>query len=220
MKSIEAGKRIKQLMKEKGVTQKELADMVKIPQSVISDAINGKREIDKLVNNVAEKFNVSRDYLISGSEFSELSQSVQKKTFGKSAAEIVESKEQKPHIPTEVAAGTTTGIADAVTLGLCEMKPVVKMIPNYDFTITIKGNSMEPKYEGGDIIAIKKVYDYIKWGETYVLDTHDGAVLKRIYDDGDKFRCVSYNNEYPDFTVDKECVNAVYRVVGLVRSII
>ena len=30
-------------MKEKGVTQKELADMVKIPQSVISDAINSQK---------------------------------------------------------------------------------------------------------------------------------------------------------------------------------
>ena len=36
-----------------------------------------------------------------------------------------------------------------------------------------------------------------------MLDTRDGAVIKRLYDAGDKSRCVSYNKEYPDFTVDK-----------------
>lgn len=76
---------------------------------------------------------------------------------------------------------------------------------------------MEPKYEGGDEIAIKKVTDYIKFGEVYVLDTRDGAVVKRLYDAGDAYRCVSYNKEYSDFEVQKSDVFGVYRVVGLIR---
>ena len=76
---------------------------------------------------------------------------------------------------------------------------------------------MEPKFEGGDEIAIRKVYDYIEWGKPYVLDTRDGAVLKRLYDAGDDYKCVSYNSEYPDFKVQKKDVLAVYKVVGLIR---
>ena len=81
----------------------------------------------------------------------------------------------------------------------------------------VKGDSMEPKFEGGDEIAIRKVCDVIEWGKTYVLDTRDGAVLKRLYDNGDNFKCVSFNAEYPDFEVCKADVFGIYKVVGLLR---
>jgi len=123
----------------------------------------------------------------------------------------------RPHIPTSAAAGTMAGFSEAVMSNQCEMKPVVKILPQYDYTITIKGDSMEPKFEGGDIVAIRKVTDFIEWGKTYVLDTVDGAVIKRLYDDGDAFRCVSFNKEYDDFLVKKKSVYGVYKVVGLIR---
>jgi phage repressor protein C with HTH and peptisase S24 domain len=82
----------------------------------------------------------------------------------------------------------------------------------------VKGNSMEPKFESGDEIACKKVEKIIEWGKTYVLATRDGAVLKRLYQDEDGVRCVSYNHEeYPDFHVDGDDILGVYRVVGLLR---
>ena len=131
-----------------------------------------------------------------------------------------EQKEQshvRPHIPIIAAAGSLTGFSDCVKSGDCEMMPVVQALPSYDYTMTIKGDSMEPKFEGGDTIAIRKVNDFIEWGKTYVLDTPDGAVIKRLYDEGDNFRCVSFNKEYPDFLVSKESVFGVYKVVGLIR---
>lgn len=125
--------------------------------------------------------------------------------------------ETRPRIPMTVAAGTLSGFADSVKSYDCEQIPVVKAFPKYDYTIIIKGDSMEPKFEGGDEIAINKVNDVIEWGKTYVLDTRDGAVLKRLYDAGQKYRCVSYNKEYPDFEIDKNDVFGVYKVVGLIR---
>ena len=83
--------------------------------------------------------------------------------------------------------------------------------------MTVQGDSMEPKFEGGDRIAMRKVKDYIEWGKTYVVDTDDGAVLKRIYDSGDSIRCVSYNESYPDFLIPKSSIYGLYKVVGLVR---
>lgn len=124
---------------------------------------------------------------------------------------------RKPHIPTTAAAGSLSGFSDSVSSGDCEMMPVVEALPQYDYTMTIKGNSMEPKFESGDTIAIRKVNDFIEWGKVYVLDTADGAIVKRLYDEGNDFRCVSYNSEYPDFLVSKALVFGIYKVVGLIR---
>lgn len=127
-------------------------------------------------------------------------------------------KNLRPRIPFSVAAGSLAVVSEGVMPSDCEYLPVIRQFPNYDFTMIVKGNSMTPAYEGGDEIAVRKVTEYIEWGKTYVLDTQDGAVLKRVYDDGDRIRCVSYNSEeYPDFYVDKESINGYYKVVGLIR---
>lgn len=137
--------------------------------------------------------------------------------YGKGSMLNNDSVETHPRIPMSVAAGTLCGFADCVNSCDCEQIPVIKAFPKYDYTIIVKGDSMEPKFAGGDEIAISKVTDFIEWGKTYVLDTRDGAVLKRLYNADDKYRCVSYNNEYPDFEVRKSDVFGVYRVVGLIR---
>lgn len=126
-------------------------------------------------------------------------------------------EETRPRIPLTVAAGVLSGSSDGVLLYECEQVPIIKAFPPYEYTMIIKGDSMEPKYEGGDEIAIRRVQGMIEWGRPYVLNTRDGVVLKRLYDAGDKFRCVSYNPEYPDFEVLKSDVFGVYKVVGLIR---
>lgn len=125
--------------------------------------------------------------------------------------------ELRPRIPLTAIAGRLPDITSSVTLADCEMLPAVRLLPPYKCTIIIQGDSMEPKFEGGDEIAIREVVDYIEWGKTYVLDTEDGPVLKRLYDDGDSFRCVSYNPDYPPFTIEKQKVYRVFKVVGLIR---
>lgn len=114
-----------------------------------------------------------------------------------------------------VVAGLLTGFSDSIKSSDCDQMPIIKAFPPYDCTMIVKGDSMEPKFEGGDEIAIRKVCDVIEWGKTYVLDTRDGAVLKRLYDNGDNFKCVSFNPEYPDFEVCKADASGIYKVVGL-----
>lgn len=123
----------------------------------------------------------------------------------------------KPRLPITAAAGVLSDYLGGVLAHECEQMPVVRSIPAYDFTMLVKGNSMEPKFEGGDEIACKKVESLIEWGKTYVLATRDGAVLKRLYEAEDGVRCVSYNEEYPDFVVKGDDILGVYRVVGLIR---
>ncbi|MBR1402024.1 MAG: helix-turn-helix transcriptional regulator [Prevotella sp.] len=123
----------------------------------------------------------------------------------------------KPRLPVNATAGHLTEFIDGVMAYQCEQMPIIRRFPDYDFTMYIRGNSMEPKYEGGDEIALKKA-TIIEWGKDYVLDTEDGPIFKKIYEEGDNIRCVSYNhNEYPDFFVPKTSIRNYYRFVGLVR---
>lgn len=125
----------------------------------------------------------------------------------------------KPRIPYTASAGSITHAVEGVTLSQCEHIPVIEAFPKYDYTIIIKGNSMEPKFEGGDEIACKRIdqTSFIQWGKVHVLDTAQGIVIKRIYEDGDKIKCVSYNPEYPPFSIDKSEIYSISLVVGLLR---
>ncbi len=128
--------------------------------------------------------------------------------------------ETRPHIPYTAAGGVLTEVLDGISESNCERRPKINVLPDYDFTITVKGDSMEPKYEGGDDVACKRIdkTSFIQWGKTHVLNTSQGIIIKRIYDDGDRIKCVSYNTEaYPAFSIDKREIYSISLVVGLIR---
>lgn len=136
-----------------------------------------------------------------------------------SSAQLQNPTSTKPRIPYTASAGYITNAVEGITEAQCEQIPIIPAFPNYDFTIIIKGDSMEPKYEGGDEVACKRVdgTSFIQWGKVHVLDTAQGIVIKRIYEDGDKIKCVSYNPEYPPFSIDKSEIYSISLVVGLLR---
>jgi repressor LexA len=119
-----------------------------------------------------------------------------------------------------VAAGTLSPTTERATAQDCEYLPVLRGVPSYDYTIIVQGNSMIPHFQSGDEVAIRKVTaSYIEWGKPHVVVTkNDGVVLKRIYEDGENLRMVSYNTEeYPAYDVPKEEILAIYKVVGMLR---
>ena len=128
-------------------------------------------------------------------------------------------KRTKPRLPVKVAAGMIAEYYDGVLEKQCERTPIIKQFPSYDFTMIVQGDSMEPKYEGGDEIACKRVEKTIVPGCTYLVDTRDGAYLKRLYPEENRIRCDSYNPLYPSFYLDKEDINGIYRIIGLLRII-
>ena len=124
-----------------------------------------------------------------------------------------------PRIPYDAAAGSLTDAVDGVTELQCERVPVVAAFPKYDFTMRISGRSMEPYYFSGDEVACLRINEarFIQWGRVHVLDTTQGVVIKRIYDNGECIRCASFNPEYPDFNVPKEDIRSFNLVVGALR---
>lgn len=210
--------RIKELMISEGYNQKQFTKKIDFHNSNFGQILKGERKVNQnLIGKILAVFpGLRSEWLINGE-----GEMYESEEIGKRTSELydVMSKEvTKPRLPITAAAGNIYEYLDGVKMHECEQIPVIRSMPDYDFTMVVKGNSMEPKFEGGDEIACKKVEKIIEWGKAYVLATRDGAVLKRLYQDGDGVRCVSYNHEeYPDFHVDGDDILGVYRVVGLIR---
>ena len=124
-----------------------------------------------------------------------------------------------PRIPYNAEAGKLTDVVEGVTEYDCERVPVVSAFPKYDFTIRVTGRSMEPYYFAGDEVACLRINEarFLQWGRVHVLDTEQGVVIKRIYENGECIRCASFNPEYPDFNVPKSDIRSYNLVVGALR---
>lgn len=213
------------LMEEKeprGEMRIRIAERLGIAQGTLSKICSGAMiPSDEMSKKIISAWNLDPE------EFMQVVYKYRKESTARYLRQVAKREEEmrkvvdagtKPRLPITAAAGVLSDYLGGVLAHECEEMPVIRSIPDYDFTMLVKGNSMEPKYEGGDEIALKKVNSIIEPGKTYVLSTRDGAVLKRLYPDDKGVRCVSYNNEeYPDFYVSGDEVLGVYRVVGLIR---
>ena len=203
--------RIKRVMDYVGENQSQFAARIGFAPQNLGQILRGNRGVPRsLVNKIADTFpEINREWLYAGEGKMEVDLDV----LGENSK-----SDMRPRLPVTAAAGNLSEYLEGVKMYECEQIPIIRSMPEYDFTMIVKGNSMEPKFESGDEIACKKVEKIIEWGKTYVLATRDGAVLKRLYQDEDGVRCVSYNHEeYPDFHVDGDDILGVYRVVGLLR---
>lgn len=95
--------------------------------------------------------------------------------------------------------------------------------PSADFLIRTSGDSMQPKYNEGDLLACRMINEvlFFQWGKTYVLDTSQGVMVKNIYEDKENPKnviLVSENAEkYPPFAIPRSDIRKLALVVGSLR---
>lgn len=193
---------------ERGATA--FSKLIGIHQVTLNNYILGKRKLSlEVIEAVLNTFpDVSAEWLLRGQDMPKVEEKhldVPVKTL--------------PRIPVKASAGSLTTMVDGITEIQCEQFPVVHNFPKYDFTIHISGDSMVPYFISGDEVACLRITSatFIQWGRVHVLDTSQGIVIKRIYDNGDTIRCVSYNPDYPDFNVPKDEIFSYNLVVGTLR---
>lgn len=98
-------------------------------------------------------------------------------------------------------------------------------LPNFqkaDFMITVRGDSMTPKYTSGDIVICKNLYlndIFFQWGKTYVVNTEQGALIKKVMpgEDNDHIKLVSENPEYPPIEIERSIIYQIALVLGTIR---
>jgi len=131
-------------------------------------------------------------------------------------------KQGIPLIPLDAMAGFAIGSEQVVAYSTDRY-----IVPEFDelkvdFLIRVKGSSMYPKYNSGDIVACKKLAlsdIFFQWNKVYVLDTEQGALIKRIRkgSDAEHITLVSDNEKYEPFELEIGQLHAVALVVGVIR---
>lgn len=125
-----------------------------------------------------------------------------------------------PLIPIHAMAGFLSGEVGVLDYE-CEHY-VIPVFKGAEFLIQIKGSSMIPKYNSGDIVACKKLPltdIFFQWNKVYVIDTAQGALVKRIRkgSNADSILLVSDNPSYEPFELHLSQLNAVALVIGVIR---
>lgn len=97
----------------------------------------------------------------------------------------------------------------------------VGIFRDVDFLIRVSGDSMSPKYCGGDLVACRLVREssFFQWGRIYVLDTKSqGILIKRIQKSeiANRITCVSENTRYDEFDVDISDITHIALVIGAI----
>ena len=119
----------------------------------------------------------------------------------------------------EAAAGSLSIITQSISETECERFPVISRFPKYDFTIIVKGDSMQPEFHSAmnwpvDLLIALLLYN----GADHMFLIHTGGViLKRIYNKPDAILCRSENKEYEEFEIPKNEILHIALVVGSIR---
>ena len=125
-----------------------------------------------------------------------------------------------PLIPVSAMAGVFAG-EQTVLEYECE-RFVIPTFKGAEFLISVKGSSMYPKYNSGDIVACKRLPMsdiFFQWNKVYVLDTDQGPLIKRIKPGSDKEHVliVSDNERYEPFELPLDRIHHVALVIGVIR---
>lgn len=200
--------RIQKLMHREGISQREFAERIGRLPANISQILTGERHIPRTFGNeVIKAFqNVNRNWLMFGEE-----------PMYKDDKVVETRVDTRPRLPKSGSGGHLEDYYMGEKRSLCQEKPIINQFSDYDFSLIVKNSRMSPKYERGDELFFKRS-TIIEWGNDYLVDTSEGPKFKRIFDEGDKIRCVSYNHtEYPDFEIPKDLIFGYYRLVGALR---
>ena len=127
-----------------------------------------------------------------------------------------------PLIPIDAMAGFGTGAVQVMHYDTSKYIVPEFSELNVDFMIRVKGSSMVPKYNSGDLVACKKLVItdiFFQWNKVYVLDTEQGALIKRVKKGSrdNYILLISDNKNYDPFELHLSKIFAVALVVGVIR---
>lgn len=211
---LTVNQRVQKLISTMGLSVNSFAKKINITQSTIASMFSkGTQPSVKTINAIIDNTDVNKEWLLTGE--GEMLKS------GSSTVKTVPTG--LPLLPYSAMAGVLSGSDLTAMEYECEHY-IVPAFHNADFLVRVQGDSMVPRYYSGDIVACKKIKMdklFFQWGKTYVINTNQGILIKRI-DPGKQENCVSivsYNNEYQTFQLPIEDINqeGIALVVGLLR---
>ena len=200
--------RVLNLIHSEKVTQRAFAIAIGRQPNNVYQVLTGERHFPRgFCSDILKAYpKVNRDWLVFGDG-----------TMYGEEENVNVPTETRPRLPKSGSGGHLEDYYKGEKRVLCQEKPIITQFSEYDFSLIVKNNRMSPKYERGDELFFKKS-TIIEWGNDYLLDTPEGSKFKKIFDDGNSVRCVSYNKEeYPEVSIPKNMILGYYRLVGVIR---
>lgn len=209
-----------------GLTKSALADSFAIKPAKFSEILNGRMCAGTDIMGVlCSKYGVSSKWLLTGSgnmqSTSETEISAIEKDTQLSVGIALHDEHGIPLIPIEAVAGVLSGDDVSVMDYECEHY-TIPMFKGAEFLIQVKGDSMQPKYYSGDIVACKRLPldTFFQWNRVYVVDTEQGVLIKRVRAAADTkhITLVSENSDYAPFKISRKQIYSLALVLGVVRA--
>ena len=155
-------KRLSELRKAHNLSQKTLAENLKIAQNTLSQYETGKREPDlETLQAIASYFDVSVDYLLN---------------------EMDNPTPRKKSIKIPVLGRVQAGIPIEAIEEIIDYEEITEEMARKGehFALKIKGNSMEPQISDNDVVIVRKCSDCESGSIAVVLVNGEDATVKRI----------------------------------------
>ena len=195
--------RVKELRKQKHITQEELGKVLDIQKAAISKYENGRAEPStEVLKKMSAYFGVSIDYLL-----------------GNSPAKLSAQKLGRGvRIPVlgRVVAGIPIEAVEEI-LDYEEITPELAATGEF-FALQVKGDSMLPKLEEGDVVIVKKQAD-VKTGDiAIVLVNGDEATIKQVKKVNGGIMLYGFNPDVyePHFYSNQQIEELPVRILGKV----
>lgn len=188
-----------------GVIQK-IADYFGVLKSDIDTTYKDETDISTIYN----KLNKFRKYKVYQYATNELKEQVieENRIFDKNINQIINDDKvvyitdylnQDQHdinVQSKLSAGT--GIVDLDPENVETITYTGKLPTNYDLAFKVSGDSMEPLFEDGEIVFVRKQSEPVN-GAIMAVQIDEEAFIKKVYVEADRLRFVSLNKKYPDF---------------------
>ena len=195
---------LKRLREEKEMTQAELGKALEISPSAIGMYEQGRRTPDiPTLKKIASYFNVSLDYLLGNSP----AKAAQPKPTGRGV-----------RIPVlgRVVAGIPIEAVEEI-LDYEEITPELAATGEF-FALQVKGDSMLPKLEEGDVVIVKKQEDVETGDIAIVLVNGDEATIKQVKKVDGGIMLYGFNPDVyePHFYSNQQIEELPVRILGKV----
>lgn len=207
-------------MKIKGLNDNKVTQECGLSQGLLGQARSGKSDLGaKTIDKILNKYqDLNKTWLITGDGM--MLKGEEDNNNNPITKQTSNPNEGIPLIPVEAMAGALT--CDTTVLEYECDRYVVPVFKGADFLIPVKGSSMYPKYSSGDIVACQRVDMnnlFFQWNKVYVIDTNQGALIKRIKPGHDEnhILIVSDNEKYDPFELPYSAIHAVALVIGVIR---
>ncbi|ELI3943147.1 helix-turn-helix transcriptional regulator [Staphylococcus pseudintermedius] len=209
---------IRKYLKQSNMTQKQLAELIGIKQSTLSDYLNLRSNPSHgVIQKIADVFGIVKSDIDTTYKedndittvYNQLTPPRQKRVLDFANEQLNEQNNKVLHINSnnivseEVAvygyasAGTGETLIDGVEF----TTQYNGHIPNHDFALQVNGDSMEPMFEDKEIIFIDKTKQ-INSGQIGIFVIDGEAYLKKVFISDKGIRLVSLNSKYPDLHFD------------------